>query len=52
MQDKFLAFAAYGSAKTESRLDGRSFVKLFKDSGCLKKPLTLTDLDLIFAKVL
>jgi p25-alpha len=44
LQDKFLAFAAYGSKKSETQLDGRSYVKLFKDAGLLKKPLTTTDL--------
>lgn len=44
LQEKFLAFAAYGSKKSETQLDGRSYVKLFKDAGLLKKPLTTTDL--------
>lgn len=44
LQDKFLQFAAYGSKKSETQLDGRSFVKLIKDAGLLKKPLTTTDL--------
>lgn len=44
LQDKFLAFAAYGSKRSETQLDGRSYVKLFKDAGLLKKPLTTTDL--------
>lgn len=44
VQEKFLAFAAYGSKKSETQLDGRSYVKLFKDAGLLKKPLTTTDL--------
>lgn len=51
LQEKFLAFCTYGSKKSETQLDGRSFVKLFRDAGILKKPLTQTDLDLTFAKV-
>lgn len=51
LQEQFLAFCKYGSKNSETQLDGRSFVKVFRDTGLLKKPLTQTDLDLIFAKV-
>ena len=32
-------------------MEGKTFVKLAKDSGLVDKKLTTTDLDLIFAKV-
>lgn len=35
----------------EDHLDGRSFVKIFKDCGVLDKTLTTTGLDIIFNKI-
>lgn len=42
-------FKKFSGGKSE--MDGKSFVKVVKDSGLLDKKLTATDVDLIFAKV-
>lgn len=32
-------------------MDGKTFAKFAKDTGCVDKALTATDVDLVFAKV-
>merc|ERR1719379_1331333 len=43
------AFRAFSGAR--GHLDGRSFAKLCKDCGLVDKKLTVTEVDLTFAKV-
>lgn len=44
--------AAFDTYATDSTMEGKQFVKIFKDLNLLdKKRLTTTDIDLIFAKI-
>ena len=45
LQSTFTAYA------TDATMEGKQFVKLFKDTGLLDTKVTTTDIDLIFAKI-
>jgi len=51
LRTAFIAFASFGGREVAADMDGKGFIKMIRDTGVLGGALTVTEVDLIFAKV-